>query len=208
MPSLTSLMTLKEVSQVLHVNPEVLRRWLRNGKMPGFKVGSDWRINAEDLNNFFQLSPSKAKGDCDVEKEKLPKMCIKFPKWLEYSGLPRKLNSEIGHEAWPIFKKLIEVDYQSKDVGERRIFLLNADISERVGYSKSLVDRVIKELEALEFLRLGSDPKAGPYAEIVTPIKTPNLVLDISFSHGGVKGAPQQALENQCLRRYLETGNS
>jgi len=42
---------------------------------------------------------------------------------------------------------------------------------------------------------------------IITPIRTPRLILDISYEHGGVKGAPSKALDNACLRRFLEPGD-
>ena len=196
-------MTLKEVAQILHINPEVLRRWLRNGKLPGFKVGSDWRVRQEDLNQFLSGTSEKiseAATPLTVEK---PKMCFRFPKWLEYSGLPAKLNQEIGHEAWPIFKKLIEIDYESKNRGDRRVFYLEADLALRVGYSSNLVKNILQGLQKEGYISLGKTPQ-GPYAQVVTPLKTPRLVLDIEFSKGGVKDAPQKALENDCLRRYLE----
>ena len=49
----SGLLNLKEVSQILKINTEVLRRWLRNGKLPGIKVGSDWRVNPADLQPFL-----------------------------------------------------------------------------------------------------------------------------------------------------------
>lgn len=40
------------VAVVLGANPEVIRRYLASGKLRGFKVGREWRINKSDLMEF------------------------------------------------------------------------------------------------------------------------------------------------------------
>ena len=40
------------VAVVLGANPEVIRRYLASGKLKGFKVGREWRINKSDLMKF------------------------------------------------------------------------------------------------------------------------------------------------------------
>lgn len=40
------------VAVVLGANPEVIRRYLASGKLKGFKVGREWRINKSDLMEF------------------------------------------------------------------------------------------------------------------------------------------------------------
>lgn len=39
-----TLLTAKEIAQLLHMNPEVIRRKLRQGVIRGLKVFSTWRI--------------------------------------------------------------------------------------------------------------------------------------------------------------------
>ncbi len=192
------LLTLKEVSKILNLNTEVLRRWLRNKKIPGVKVGSDWRVREEDLSAF--LNQGKAQGSATVEQ---PKMCFRFPKWLEYSGLPLFLNEKIGPEGWPVFKKLIELDFEAGKPADRLLDCPIEDISERVGYPTKQVQKILEELNKLGYLEFIT-VKKKKFLKIVTPVKTPKLVLDISFEKGGVKGAPTKALENNCLRRLLE----
>ena len=44
-----AILTVDETAKYLKVNPQVIRRWLREKKLPGFKVGHDWRIDEKDL---------------------------------------------------------------------------------------------------------------------------------------------------------------
>jgi len=203
MPTTRKLLNLKEVSALLNMNTEVLRRWLRNGKLPGVKVGSDWRVNSIDLEPF--LNPAAVQKSA-ASSESPKKMCFRFPKWLEFSGLPRMLNDKIGPEAWPIFKKFIELDFELGKPADRHVLLDRQELAERTGYDEEVVDAVIRQLEQNALIRL-VQKASGEYFIIVTPVKTPRLILDISYENGGVKGAPGKALENSCLRRFLEPGD-
>jgi len=196
------LLTLKEASDILNVNPEVLRRWLRGGKLTGVKVGSDWRIRPADISSL--LYPAQAASASSGTLADGPKMCIKSPKWLEYSGLPKQLNDDIGPEAWPILKKLIEIDFEKGDEEERHIHLDVNDLAERTGYSPKIVEEMLKNLAAHKLLIIGKQRGAERYVEILTPLRTPRMILDIPFRKGGVQDAPTNALKNRCMRRYLE----
>lgn len=43
------VMTLSELAEMLRCHPTTIYRLLRQGKIPAFKIGSDWRFNAEDI---------------------------------------------------------------------------------------------------------------------------------------------------------------
>lgn len=199
------LLNLKEVSQILKINTEVLRRWLRGGRLPGVKVGSDWRVNPADLQPF--LNPSGSERNSGKNNENQQKMCFRFPKWLEFSGLPRLLNSKFGAETWPVFKKLIELDFELGKPADRVIPLDITEIAERTGYDIARIEKSIADLAGAGYLVMSSQA-ATRYFAIATPIKTPKLILDIPYEKGGVKGAPGTALNNACLRRFLESGES
>ena len=204
MPTSRKLLNLKEVSALLNMNTEVLRRWLRSGKLPGVKVGSDWRVNSADLEPF--LNPAGGSDKTTAGGENPKKMCFRFPKWLEFSGLPRQLNEKFGAQAWPVFKKLIELDFEIGKPRDRMLPLNMAELAERTGYDEQIVAAMIKQLQLHKFIK-HHQIKSGEFVSIVTPIKTPRLILDISYEHGGVKGAPSKALDNSCMRRYLEPGD-
>lgn len=198
------LLNLKEVSQLLKINTEVLRRWLRSGKLPGVKVGSDWRVNQADLQPF--LNPGGKQTEPTGKSSDNPqKMCFRFPKWLEFSGMPKLFNQKFGPDAWPVFKKLIELDFELGKPADRQIAYNRPEIAERVGYDEKRVGQIIETLAAAGYITLTGSGSAS-FFTIVTPIKTPRLILDIPYEQGGIKGAPGQALNNSCLRRFLESG--
>lgn len=203
MTAMEKLLNLKEVSRILSINTEVLRRWLRSGKLQGVKVGSDWRVNAADLAPF--LNPV-AKKETGKNQEPPKKMCFRFPKWVEFSGLPVLLNGKYGPEAWPVLKKLIELDFELGKPENRQFSVLFSELAERSGYEEGKVEEVIKILQQADYIR-AKRINTVLEVEIVTPMKTPKLILDISYEHGGVKGAPSMALTNSCLRRFLESGS-
>jgi excisionase family DNA binding protein len=48
------LLTAYEVAAVLHLDVTTVYRLLRAEKLPGHRVGSDWRINANDLKGMME----------------------------------------------------------------------------------------------------------------------------------------------------------
>jgi excisionase family DNA binding protein len=45
MASQEEVFTIKELSEHLRVHPTTIYRLLRQGRLPGFRVGSNWRFN-------------------------------------------------------------------------------------------------------------------------------------------------------------------
>ncbi len=48
----SKVMTVKELSNYLKVHPSTVYRQLRRGRLPAFKVGSDWRFNVESIDRW------------------------------------------------------------------------------------------------------------------------------------------------------------
>lgn len=48
------LMTVSQVAEYLRIHPEVIRRWLREKKLPGYKVGKEWRVAKEDIDSMLK----------------------------------------------------------------------------------------------------------------------------------------------------------
>ena len=46
------VMTVKEVSAYLKVHPSTIYRQLKSGRLPAFRVGSDWRFNVESIDRW------------------------------------------------------------------------------------------------------------------------------------------------------------
>ena len=64
-PQRTQIMTLKEVAKYLGVHSMTVYRLLKEKKLPGFKVGGQWRTKKEVLDNYLlkeiDRSPDKRK---------------------------------------------------------------------------------------------------------------------------------------------------
>jgi excisionase family DNA binding protein len=51
------VLTVDEVAEALKVRPEAVRRWLRSGRLRGFRPGgkkTGWRIRRSDLDQFIE----------------------------------------------------------------------------------------------------------------------------------------------------------
>ncbi|HUO04184.1 MAG TPA: helix-turn-helix domain-containing protein [Candidatus Binataceae bacterium] len=46
------VLTVKELSDYLKVHPSTVYRQLKRGRLPAFKVGSDWRFNIESIDRW------------------------------------------------------------------------------------------------------------------------------------------------------------
>jgi len=46
---MSKIMTVSEVAEYLRVHSTTVYRLLKQGKLPAFKVGSDWRFNVEAI---------------------------------------------------------------------------------------------------------------------------------------------------------------
>jgi len=54
----SQILTVKELSDYLRVHPTTVYRLLKGGKLPAFKVGSDWRFNVESIDRWRQQQDS------------------------------------------------------------------------------------------------------------------------------------------------------
>jgi excisionase family DNA binding protein len=59
------LLTVHEAAERLRLDPETIRRWLRDGRLSGVWLGSDkagWRISQADLEAFIVARTTQRKG--------------------------------------------------------------------------------------------------------------------------------------------------
>jgi len=54
----SQILTVRELSDYLRVHPTTVYRLLKGGKLPAFKVGSDWRFNVESIDRWRQQQDS------------------------------------------------------------------------------------------------------------------------------------------------------
>lgn len=57
------ILTAQEVAKYLRIHPYTVKRLAREGKLPGFKVGEQWRFQQNAINKFINnLNPRKSKS--------------------------------------------------------------------------------------------------------------------------------------------------
>jgi excisionase family DNA binding protein len=59
MASEDEIFTIKELSEHLRVHPTTIYRLLRQGRLPGFRVGSNWRFNRAAIEQWEKLQASE-----------------------------------------------------------------------------------------------------------------------------------------------------
>jgi excisionase family DNA binding protein len=50
--SLPRVMTVRDLSEYLRVHPSTVYKLLRRGEVPAFRIGTDWRFNAEVIDRW------------------------------------------------------------------------------------------------------------------------------------------------------------
>jgi excisionase family DNA binding protein len=68
------IFTIKELSDHLRVHPTTIYRLLRQGRLPGFRVGSNWRFNRAAIEQWERLQalephPPAGRGRPKIEKK-------------------------------------------------------------------------------------------------------------------------------------------
>ncbi|MFA6217138.1 MAG: helix-turn-helix domain-containing protein [Candidatus Omnitrophota bacterium] len=48
------IMTTKEVAEYLNIHPLTVNKYAREGKIPAFKIGTDWRFHKNYIENWIK----------------------------------------------------------------------------------------------------------------------------------------------------------
>jgi PTS system nitrogen regulatory IIA component len=56
------LLTLDEVAEFLHINPMTLYAWVKDGRMPAFKIGKVWRFRKAEIDDWLKKQKYKKGG--------------------------------------------------------------------------------------------------------------------------------------------------
>ena len=51
---MNGILTVRQIAEKLQVNTETVYRWLRNGKLTGYRANRLWRIGESDLEAFLE----------------------------------------------------------------------------------------------------------------------------------------------------------
>lgn len=48
------IMTAKDVAEYLHIHPLTVHKYAREGKIPAFKIGTDWRFHKKFIEKWIR----------------------------------------------------------------------------------------------------------------------------------------------------------
>ncbi|MDD5347266.1 MAG: helix-turn-helix domain-containing protein [Candidatus Omnitrophica bacterium] len=48
------ILTAKEVAEYLHIHPLTVHRYAREGRIPAFKIGTDWRFHRKYIEKWIK----------------------------------------------------------------------------------------------------------------------------------------------------------
>jgi excisionase family DNA binding protein len=68
MPEPQKVLTVTELCDYLRVHRSTIYRLLRSGELPGFRIGSDWRFNVEEIDKWRAgktIVPPRSRGAVD-----------------------------------------------------------------------------------------------------------------------------------------------
>jgi len=51
---MNGILTVRQIAEKLQVNAETVYRWLRDGKLTGYRANRLWRIGESDLETFLK----------------------------------------------------------------------------------------------------------------------------------------------------------
>ncbi|MBN1518293.1 hypothetical protein JXA32_17155 [Candidatus Sumerlaeota bacterium] len=125
------------------------------------------------------------------------------PEWLEFSGLPQKLNEKLGLGAWPLFERLVRLDCE-RNAMPGMVELPLSQLAMRVGQS---AEDVVKSLEGFRKLKVGQcfipeHPDEELLFKVAVPLKTP-------LKRPAIKQRMREAgLAGPWEFRYLEAEDS
>lgn len=54
MIAMNEMLTVEEVAQKLRMHPDHIKRLLRAGRMPGYKIEGSWRVKQDELEQWVE----------------------------------------------------------------------------------------------------------------------------------------------------------
>ncbi len=61
--------TVEQAATALCLDRDTLRKWLRTGRIGGFKAGTDWRLTKGDLDAFIQRNRNSYRTEQPVDED-------------------------------------------------------------------------------------------------------------------------------------------
>ncbi|HNY11171.1 MAG TPA: helix-turn-helix domain-containing protein [Candidatus Wallbacteria bacterium] len=199
------LFTVEETAERLQMNSEVLRRKLRAGLIFGIKLTPKmWKIPETSIIDYINHADNLSKHAA-VAETKTSENCSRFPRWIEYSGLPGYLSQKYGIATWHVMKKIIELDcLENETAGVFFDFKID-ELHEITGLTRQTLHKVLlilKREKYIDFFTIKGKKSITKF-KILTPLLTPKSINEIPAEHGGVKGRLKSEVIGTCITRFF-----
>jgi len=56
------ILTIEQAAEMLQLNPQVVRQYLREGKLPGCKIGRHWRVLEDEVTAFVRQGGNESRA--------------------------------------------------------------------------------------------------------------------------------------------------
>jgi len=60
------VMTIKDIADYMDMHPMTIYKYVKEGKIPAFKIGSSWRIRRDTIKKWIEDNEKKTKGGENV----------------------------------------------------------------------------------------------------------------------------------------------
>lgn len=99
---------------------------------------------------------------------------LRFPRWIELSGLPRQLARELGVEAWVVFRRLVEEDL-AQNLFPDWVDFRASRIASVCGISEESTQALLTRLSERGLLRVRNLGDSTPYYQyrVAQPLPVP-----------------------------------
>jgi len=62
MTKLKEVMTVKDIAEYMDMHPMTIYKYVKEGNIPAFKIGSSWRIRRESIQKWIKENEQQRKG--------------------------------------------------------------------------------------------------------------------------------------------------
>ena len=102
---------------------------------------------------------------------------VRFPRWIEESGLPERLCREVGPGAWNLFRKLVEVEVEANLIPSW-VGVTEEDLARWTGSPENEVHATLEQLRSNGFIELRAGPEIVSF-RICEPLSVPRTEAEI-----------------------------
>lgn len=107
-----------------------------------------------------------------------------FPTWLEFSGLPRHLNTKAGLAGWCVFQKIVALDSERNHTPDA-VEISVSELAERTGVTPVACRRILDKLRRAKVLLVfvpDTDDEPA-LLQVRVPLPTPIPVEEVARAH-------------------------